>query len=135
MRPLMVDTSAYSAFMRGERSAVDAVRHAPRLLMPATVLGELHAGFECGTRPEVNRQQLAAWLSSRRVDTVSTGHDTARRYGLIYADLRRRGQPMGANDLWIAASAMEHGAELLTCDSDFLFLSQVLVRHLPTPTT
>lgn len=56
--------------------------------------------------------------------------DTARRYGHIYAELRRRGAPIGTNDMWIAAAAMEHGAELITCDTDFLRVSQIVVQVL-----
>ena len=36
-----------------------------------------------------------------------------------YGALRRRGKPIPTNDLWIAASALEHGAALLTFDAHF----------------
>lgn len=32
--------------------------------------------------------------------------------------------------MWIAAAAMEHGAELITCDTDFLRVSQIVVQVL-----
>jgi hypothetical protein len=38
---------------------------------------------------------------------------------LIYAALRRLGQPIPTNDLWIAASCLEHGAAQLTLDGRF----------------
>ena len=44
---------------------------------------------------------------------------TADSYELVYAGLRRKGQPIPTNDLWIAASALEHGAGLLTRDAHF----------------
>jgi predicted nucleic acid-binding protein len=37
----------------------------------------------------------------------------------VYAALRRKGQPIPTNDLWIAASSLEHGAALLTLDAHF----------------
>lgn len=36
----------------------------------------------------------------------------------MFAELRRKG-PIPSNDLWIAASALEHGAALLTLDAHF----------------
>jgi len=42
--------------------------------------------------------------------------------GRIYAALRRRGKPIPANDMWIAAHAMETGAELLSSDTHFQYV-------------
>ena len=39
---------------------------------------------------------------------------TARCYARIRADLERKGTPIGANDLWIAAQALALGAVLVT---------------------
>jgi tRNA(fMet)-specific endonuclease VapC len=56
--------------------------------------------------------------------------ETAERYAHIYAYLRKNGRPIPTNDLWIAASAMEHSAELLTYDAHFLHVVQVLVTYI-----
>ena len=47
---------------------------------------------------------------------------------LILADLRGKGTPVPANDVWIAASAMQHGLTLVTRDSHYTSICQVLVR-------
>jgi predicted nucleic acid-binding protein len=44
---------------------------------------------------------------------------TADLYALVYAALRRKGRPIPTNDLWIAASSLEHGAALLSLDAHF----------------
>ena len=41
---------------------------------------------------------------------------TARHYGQIKDDLRRKGQPIPENDIWIAAIALRHGLTLVTRD-------------------
>ncbi|NOX61747.1 MAG: type II toxin-antitoxin system VapC family toxin, partial [Chloroflexi bacterium] len=56
--------------------------------------------------------------------------ETAERYARIYAYLRQIGRPIPTNDLWIAASALEHNAELLTADRHFLAIPHILVFHL-----
>jgi predicted nucleic acid-binding protein len=43
--------------------------------------------------------------------------------------LKKAGTPVAANDIWIVASAMQHGLPILTSDRDFQKISQVIVRH------
>jgi tRNA(fMet)-specific endonuclease VapC len=127
---LMLDTAGYSAFKRGQQEAIDALRQAPSILLPTVVLGELLAGFEVGSRRLENRRELAEFQASPRVRTVQITEDTAERYARIYAYLRNAGRPIPTNDLWIAASAMEHGAELLTADRHFLDVPQIVIHYL-----
>ena len=54
-----------------------------------------------------------------RVQIVPITAATADLYALVYVALRRKGQPIPTNDLWIAASCLEHGAALLTLDAHF----------------
>lgn len=119
MRPILLDTNAYTAFMLGSAEVVEVLAHAERLYLNSIVLGELLGGFAAGTREAKNRAELARFLDSPRVDVLSVTTQTADSYALVYAGLRRKGHPIPTNDLWIAASAMEHGAALLTRDAHF----------------
>jgi tRNA(fMet)-specific endonuclease VapC len=119
VRPILVDTNAYSAFKLGDAATVEVLAHAERVLLNSIVLGELLGGFAGGTREPQNRAELAKFLNSSRVEVVPLTEQTADSYALIYANLRRKGQPIPTNDLWIAASALEHGAALLTRDAHF----------------
>ena len=127
---LMLDTSAYAAFKRGQQRAIEALRRPRVILLPSIVLGELLGGFEVGTRCAQNRQELEAFRQSERVSIVPITDETAERYARVYAHLRRVGRPIPTNDLWIAASAMEHGAELLTADAHFLHVPQIIVTYI-----
>lgn len=119
MRPILIDTNAYTAFMRGDREIVEVIAHADQLYLSSTALGELLAGFAAGTREDKNRTELARFLESPRVNVLNVTADTADSYALVYAGLRRKGQPIPTNDLWIAASALEHGTALLSFDAHF----------------
>lgn len=119
MRPILLDTNAYAAFMLGEAEVVEVVAHADRLYLNSVVLGELLGGFAAGTREQKNRAELARFMDSPRVEVLPITALTADSYALVYFSLRRRGQPIPTNDLWIAASALEHGAALLTRDAQF----------------
>lgn len=119
MNRVAIDTSAYSAFKRGHPEVTLRLRRAREIVLPAVVLGELLAGFEVGSRTGKNREELRLFLESPRVRLARIGEETAERYARIDRALRSAGRPLPTNDLWIAASVMEHGAELLTLDRDF----------------
>ncbi len=119
MRPILLDTNAYSAFMLGASEVVEILAQADTLYINSVVLGELLGGFAVGSREAKNRSELARFLASPRVAVLPLTAITADSYALIYASLRRKGQPIPSNDLWIAASALEHGAALLTRDAHF----------------
>lgn len=127
MRPILIDTNAYSAFMVGNAEIVDVIAHSERLFLNTIVLGELLSGFAAGAREAQNRSTLTRFMSSPRVDTLALTSNTADAYALIYAELRRKGQPIPTNDLWIAASAMEHGLALLSCDAHFSHIAGLRV--------
>ncbi len=119
MRSIVLDTNAYVAFKRGDDKIVAVIQRCPDLLICTTVLGELLAGFAAGTREARNREELSVFMQSPRVRTVVCGEITADNYALVFAALRRKGRPIPTNDLWIAASALEQGAGLLTLDLHF----------------
>ena len=119
MRPIVIDTNAYTAFKRGEAAIVSVLQHAPVIIVCATVLGELLVGFAAGQRQSANRSELTKFLNVPRVKVVASTAATADLYALVYAALRLKGKPIPTNDLWIAASSLEHGAALLTLDAHF----------------
>ena len=90
MTSLMLDTSAYAAFKKGHPKALQAIRHAEKILLPTIVLGELLSGFEVGNLRQKNRLELQAFLESPRVSIVPTTAETAERYAHIYAYLRKK---------------------------------------------
>ena len=75
--------------------------------MSTVVVGELLYGFRNGSRFERNAAGLRSFLDNPHVSFVPVGAITADRYSRIAAALRAKGSPIPANDVWIAAHAME----------------------------
>ncbi len=50
---------------------------------------------------------------------LDTNAYSADWFAHIKQGLRKRGTPIPMNDVWIAASCMEHGAELASLDAHF----------------
>lgn len=127
MRAILLDTNAYAAFKQGQPEAVEIVRRATRLLINAVVLGELLAGFAAGTREAKNRAELQQFLASPRVTLVGIDDHTADYYAAVYKALRGKGRPIPTNDMWIAATALQHGAALFSVDAHFDQIDGVVV--------
>ena len=75
MRPIALDTNTYVGFKRGDERCLEVIRNAEHLLLAATVLGELPAGFACGEREARNREELKQFLDCRRVDIPAVGSE------------------------------------------------------------
>ena len=116
---ILLDTDAYSAFMRGHADVVARVRQVERVFLSAVVVGELLFGFRVGSRYARNARLLDAFLDSPYVDLLPVTRTTADRFGRVAAALRAKGTPIPTNDMWIAAHAMEAGAELLSFDEHY----------------
>jgi tRNA(fMet)-specific endonuclease VapC len=95
------------------------VRRAEQVLVSTVVAGELLFGFRNGLRYEANRRDLEDFLANPYVALLPVTLVTAERFGRIAAALRRKVRPLPTNDIWIAAHAMESGAELLSFDRHF----------------
>jgi len=119
MRRVLIDTNAYVAFKRGQPEALRILQNTPGIAVNSVVLGELLSGFAVGTRAEANRRELEEFLNSPRVEVFAVTHRTAEHYAAIFLALKGAGTPIPTNDMWIAASAMEHDLGLFTYDAHF----------------
>ena len=116
---ILLDTSAYVGFKRNVVDAVETIVNAGLILFSPIILGELMFGFRNGKRFKENMEDLNKFLKHDVVELVQIGNVTADRYSRIAAQLRLQGTPIPTNDIWIAAQALEHGAEIITSDRHF----------------
>jgi tRNA(fMet)-specific endonuclease VapC len=124
---ILVDSNRYQDFCEGEPQAVHVIRRAAEIMIPFIVLGELRAGFACGTRSYKNEQTLTRFLNSPRVKQLFADEDTTHQYARLFKQLRKQGTPIPSNDLWIAALALQHDLLLFTRDNHFDHLPQLPV--------
>jgi tRNA(fMet)-specific endonuclease VapC len=132
---LVLDTNAYAHCDAGLEAALTSVERAELLFLPTIVYGELYYGFRNGTRWRSNLERLHAFIEQFDVTMIPVDADVARKYGDIFAGLRRAGTPVPMNDVWIAACAMAVGATVLTADAHFLQIPQIQVEHLEIKST
>ena len=119
MKRLLLDTSAYTALLTGDREVFSKLAESETVFMSVFVLGELYAGFRGGKKEQENRDRLASFLAKPPVKILPATQDTAEIFGLVKDRLRRAGTPIPINDVWISAQTMEAGAQLVTYDVHF----------------
>ncbi len=129
---IVLDTNAYSDYAEGLPASVDALTtYGDRIYLPTTVAGELHFGFLKGKRREFNEKMLRRFIDVLQVELIDVTMDVARKYGIIYLALVKKGKKIPINDVWIAACCMEVGGTLLTGDKHFMNVDQIDTILLP----
>ncbi|MEK7059175.1 MAG: type II toxin-antitoxin system VapC family toxin [Patescibacteria group bacterium] len=126
----ILDTSAYSAFNRGDERLRPWFKSSNEIIVPIIVIGELRAGFAAGDKTQDNENLLQRFLNSPNVHTAMLTDDTTKLFAEVYLSLRKAGTPIGTNDLWISAISFEYDASLLTLDADFSNVPDLMLAKI-----
>lgn len=116
---VLIDTNIYSEFMRGNTKVKDIIKTVDLIGISVITIGELLSGFKAGIDQKKNRKELEAFISSPRVKVYQIDINTSEFYAKIVTELRGAGNPIPANNVWIAAIAFQHGLKLFTLDNHF----------------
>ena len=119
MRRIIIDTNVYVAFKRNVPDVMKVLRGVEYIGINTVVLGELHSGFKGGQKKALYVKELEEFLDTPRVDVIPIDEMTAEFYAQVYWNLKKKGNPMPTNDMWIAASSLQHGLALFTLDTHF----------------
>ena len=105
---------------------------ADALAMSVITLGELQHGAE---KSQARAKALAALQQLQSaIQVMPLTHAVGQHYGQIRSALERAGQPIGNNDLWIAAHARAEGWVLVTNNErEFCRVEGLAVENWVTP--
>jgi len=115
MARYMLDTDTCSYIMkRSSRAVIKRLRAVPVADVCISVItkSELLYGVEVSPRRTQDATALKAFLP--HVEVLEYPDEAATHYAQIRADLKNRGEMIGANDLFIAAHARSLGLRLVT---------------------
>jgi len=122
----LLDTNVVVALFNGDADIKARLEAVPEIYLPSVALGELHYGAACSGRPESNARRVDDFATTCTVIGVDAG--TARQYGRVKGELRRKGRPIPENDLWIAAMALQHGLQLASRDGHFDYVEDLQIE-------
>jgi tRNA(fMet)-specific endonuclease VapC len=115
----MLDTGICSYVMkRSSPALIDRLSKIPNTEVCVSVVtkAELLYGVRVSPAPERDAQALGSFLTY--VEALDLPEKAAAHYAMIRADLKRKGQLIGANDLFIAAHARSLGLVLVTNNTE-----------------
>jgi len=113
----LLDTGIVASLFRGDAGVRDRTAGAAELFISSITLGELLYGARKSQRTEQELGRIAEFAQVARVLDCDVG--TAEVYGRIKTALRLRGRPIPENDIWIAATAIQHELTLAMRDVHF----------------
>jgi len=113
----LLDTNIIIALFAGEDLVLRRLARQREVFVSSIVVGELYYGaFKSHHRKE-NLQRIDEFVSHNTV--LDCNAETARFYGQAKDNLRAIGRPIPENDLWIAATALQHDLKLVSRDAHF----------------
>ncbi len=127
MKSIVLDTNLLIKLFEREIALPKDFERYDNMLLPVTVIGEYRAGLFDTAKGEENKKKLAFYLSKSSVNAVPVTERTTELYAKVYQALRKQGTPIPQNDMWIAASALEHGADIATTDEHFRLVPMLTV--------
>lgn len=120
---MILDTNALSAFIDGDPNIGDIVIRGTRAAIPVIALGEFRYGIAQSRQRATYENWLEKYLPTFEV--LSINDDTTLHYASIRVALKKTGQPIPANDAWIAALCFQHGLPVLSRDKHFDQVAQL----------
>jgi tRNA(fMet)-specific endonuclease VapC len=114
---MILDTNALSAFIDGHPAIAARLAAEAQAAIPVIVLGEFRYGIS-GSRYRARYEQ---WLADHlpAFQILSITEPTAVAYARVRVSLKKAGRPIPANDVWIAALALQHRLRILSRDEHF----------------
>lgn len=121
----LLDTNIISALFKGEVIIADKITEADKIYIPVISIGELLYGIEFSNSLKyVNDiEDIKSSYPVLNIDVITCSH-----YGSVKASLRRKGQPIPENDIWISALALQYNLTLATRDKHFDKVEGLLIE-------
>jgi tRNA(fMet)-specific endonuclease VapC len=116
---LLLDANVCIAFLNGTDEGVRdrlLAESADDVCLCSVVKAELLYGARNSARVDHNLERLRAFFEP--FESLPFDDAAAQHYGIVRAQLRRAGTPIGANDMLIAAIALAADLRLATRDRD-----------------
>lgn len=124
---IVLDTNSYSNYVSGDNKVRREIQKSKVVYLPLVVIGELYSGYYRGNKFDSNEAILNEFLSDKKVHIYGLTKNAAKIYGNTLSYLSTKGTPITANDVWIAAVAIETDSTLVTYDKHFLKIPNLKV--------
>jgi predicted nucleic acid-binding protein len=113
---VLIDTDLLIDLEQGSALLESLLGEQERAISVITVSELLHGVLRARGAKRARRQAFVEHLLAG-LQAIPITQQVARVHASIWAELADRGEPIGAHDLWIAATAIAHGLGIATRNS------------------
>ena len=113
----LLDTNIIIALFAQETLVIEKIAEFEEIFIPVIVVGELFYGAKKSLNVKSNSKRIEELVANSSL--LNCDLYTARQYGNIKNELRKKGRPLPENDIWIAALALQYDLILVTRDQHF----------------
>ncbi|MDA0266950.1 MAG: type II toxin-antitoxin system VapC family toxin [Cyanobacteria bacterium] len=113
----LLDTCVISDFIKGEAGTTNRLKQTPPLDVAVSTITVMELRYGLALNPQRARKiepAIASLLSS--ITTLPFNNAEAEQAAQIRALLKSQGQPIGAYDILIAATALSHNLTMVTAN-------------------
>lgn len=124
---IALDTSVAIRYLNRDESVIKRLYPYSKVFLPTVVVGELIFGAENSNQAAQNLPRYVEFIALCEI--LPMGKATAIIYSQTRLSLKRKGQTISPNDVWIAAQCIEQRWTLVTDDSDFGRVDGLIVER------
>ena len=114
---VVADTNIFIDLMKGNEAIAKKLESFDEVYLSPVVLVELYFGAYRSANPEKHLRKIAIAIRESKLLTIDAA--TAEIFVTIKLALFAKGNPIPENDIWIAATSLQHGLPLYTNDKHF----------------
>lgn len=113
----LLDTNIIILLFANDKDILKNLSKASEVFIPNIAVGELYYGACKSTHSKENIERINKFIECNTILTCDA--ETAWYYGKIKSELKFKGKPIPENDIWIAATSLQHNLFLVTRDTHF----------------
>lgn len=123
----LIDTSIHILSLRRDKSIRQRLSTLETFYTSTIVLGELYAGAERSVHKQQSMSEIDELVQSTFVLNIDIA--TAKIFARLSYAQQAKGQMLPSNDLWIAATALQHGLTLIARDEHFTWIDKLSLEQ------
>lgn len=120
---LLLDTNIIIAFLKNEENVVDFLKNQDELNVSSISVGEMYFGALNSKNSKNNFELYKSFFKYCNIFKID--EITSENYAKIRLVLKNKGNPIPENDIWIAATALEHSLSIVTRDKHLLKIEMI----------
>lgn len=113
----LIDTTIIIHIFKGNIVFAQRLQKLKKVFLSSTVIGELYFGAYASANLQKKITEIEEFQKKCLLLDITS--KTGLLFGQIKSQLKIKGKPIPENDVWIAASAIEHNLPLFTTDNHF----------------